>query len=308
MSDLLAGLGWVRDNIKAFGGDPENVTVFGESAGGGNIAALLRSSPAKGLFHKAIIQSGAVGPEPVETVANATEAARAVFQEAKVEGVADARQLPWQSLVGIRPENYYYAPIADDVYVRKASEPNAGVSVLIGSNSNEWLMYYGDDAHVLDNALDAYDDKEAARDFVAGRFNTALEQADYLDSKADFFCPSLTIARQTAASGSKAYVYEFTRMRPGSEQLKAYHGAEIPYVFGTHDAWLPTTEVDWRLTDIMMSYWVNFARTGTPYADGLPEWRPFSDETPYIQELGDTVGALPADGSVVCAFLNKDAP
>ncbi|WP_417451115.1 carboxylesterase/lipase family protein [Kordiimonas sp.] len=306
MSDLITGLGWVQENIRAFGGDPDNVTVFGESSGGGNIAALLRSAKSEGLFHKAIIQSGAIGPQPVETIENATKAAETAFRHARVSSVFQARQLPWQSLINIRPENYYHAPLADDIYVRTEPRHNAGVPVLIGSNLNEWLMYYSSAAQALEDALDAYTKRDAARAFVEKRFETALEQADYLDAKADFFCPGLTIARQANQAGGQAYVYEFSRKRPGSEQLKAYHGAEIPYVFGTHDAWLPTTEEDRNLTEVMMSYWVNFARTGNPNGLGLPDWQPYHKQAPYIQELADLIDELPAEGSAICAFLDKE--
>lgn len=308
MSDLIAGLRWIQSNVAAFGGDPNNVTVFGESAGGGNIAALLRSDKARGLFHKAIIQSGAIAPKATVAVEDATQAARSAFAKAGITALAEAKKLPWQSLINIRPPDYYHAPIADDVFVRKSMDHNPGIPLMIGSNSNEWLMYYGqDEEQALAEALAAYADKAEALRFVEERFGTALDKADYLDAKADFFCPSLRIAHEAHLSGSTAYVYEFSRKREGSERIKAYHGAEIPYVFETHDDWLPTAEDDLRLTEIMMSYWVNFARTGDPNTPGLPRWQSYSDSTPYVQELGDNVAVLPNGGTATCAFLSKEA-
>lgn len=307
ISDLIAGLKWVQENVTAFGGDPDNVTLFGESAGGGNIAALLRSEKAKGLFHKAIIQSGAIAPTVTVAEANAMDAARSAFGKADINSLAEAKKVPWQSFIDIGPPDYYYAPVADDVFVRKGPDHNRDIPLMIGSNSNEWLMYYGkDEKQALAQALEAYSDKAAALEFVGERFDTALEKADYLDAKADFFCPSLTIAHQANLSGSKAYMYEFSRKREDSDRIKAYHGAELPYVFGTHDDWLPTVEEDLRLTETMMSYWVNFARTGDPNGPELPRWAPYTQSAPYVQELGDVVAALPDEGSIVCAFLNKD--
>ena len=101
-------------------------------------------------------------------------------------------------------------------------------------------------------------------------------------------------------------MYFFTRQRPGpgGANFGAYHGAEIPYVFDTHDAWLPTDDEDRRLTEVMMDYWVQFARTGDPNVAGRPKWPPYRVEKPMVMKLGDEVAATPPHDAALCLWLN----
>ncbi len=309
ISDQIAAVTWIKHHIGSFGGDPSNITLFGESAGGGDIAALMRSPKAKGMFQKAIIQSGALGHEdPVIDLEKAKNVASRIFEDASIKTLEQARGKSWQELVALERNGYYHSPVADDITVNRAPAAiEDRIKLLIGSNRNERLMYLGNDSDsVLELALTPYQDKAAAKNLVEGRFDSPLDMADHLGSMSDFYCPSLTLAGHITAAGGTAYIYEFNRVRAGGGKLKAYHGAEIPYVFGTHDTWLPTGETDRQLTETMMDYWVNFARTGDPNSSGLPTWPPFSARKPYIQSLGDTVSELIGAPLEICQYLSKE--
>jgi len=118
-------------------------------------------------------------------------------------------------------------------------------------------------------------------------------------------CAGYLMAGETQRAGGRAWVYRFTRIRPGSGgiALRAYHGAEIPYVFDTHDDWLPTEVADRRLTDVLQRYWANFARSGDPNEAGLPAWPAYHHDAAQIIELGDRVGVIPGPDHALCVEL-----
>jgi len=105
--------------------------------------------------------------------------------------------------------------------------------------------------------------------------------------------------------GKQAWLYHFTRVREGAggQTLLAYHGSEIPYVFDTHDAWLPTTDKDHALTQTMMRYWLNFATNGNPNGQGLMTWPAFTDGQPQLQQLDVVVGTKGAPDHALCVAL-----
>ena len=105
---------------------------------------------------------------------------------------------------------------------------------------------------------------------------------DHLTTNQVTLCPSVFIARSLAKNGNNVYQYHFTRRREGSEKILSYHGAEIPYVFNTHDEWLPTNEDDIELTKAMMEYWTEFAKKGTPNSINNPTWKEFGIEENYL--------------------------
>jgi para-nitrobenzyl esterase len=112
-----------------------------------------------------------------------------------------------------------------------------------------------------------------------------------------------------ARGGQRAWVYHFSRVREGigGERLRAYHGAEIPYVFGTHDAWLPTNATDLALSGAMIGYWSRFARTGDPNSESAPRWPQWSADRPQAMALGNTVGAAAHPELSLCTALMPDS-
>jgi len=118
-------------------------------------------------------------------------------------------------------------------------------------------------------------------------------------------CPARRVAARINATDGRAWIYYFTRQRagPGGEKLGAYHGTEIPYVFGTHDEWLPVESIDIELTDAVMDYWVQFARTGDPNMSGRPDWPAYRAEKPAVLELGEKIQAIAPVDAALCLWL-----
>ncbi|MEM9385029.1 MAG: carboxylesterase family protein [Pseudomonadota bacterium] len=309
LADQVAALRWVRDHIASFGGDPQNVTVFGESAGGGNISALMRMPSARGLFHRAVIQSGALAPYDSIDYEAAEQAGERLLASLGATTVEEMRALDWQTLVDERPsalEHYYFGPIADGFYLPPGAEITP-MPLMIGANHDEWLMYLPDDdvQSSFDDALDQY--VARSRDTVAQafvhRYESVEMRANRLISAAEFWCPALALANRVESLEQAAYVYLFTRVRPGADALLAYHGAEIPYVFDTADAWLPATPIDDELTAAMQTYWVNFAMRGDPNSASLPTWLPYEHDTRRILELGDNIGLASGEWTELCDLI-----
>ena len=278
--DQIEALRWIRRHIGAFGGDPENVTLFGESAGAGDIAYLLFSPLAEGLFHRAISQSGGWPARQRRTVADDEAEGVGFLASAGFREIAELRALPADELFTLAGKHYergYDDPPVDgwllpappaELLARGAVQRR---QVIFGTNAHEMLMYL-DDATEKDwqEALSNISDAAAVGALLGSL--PLRERLDSLQSAAQFQCPSIELADGFAAAGASTYVYRFDRVRAGEHGIGAYHGAEIPYVFDTHDAWLPTDADDRALTRRTMDYWVNFARTGDPNGETVPAW------------------------------------
>jgi para-nitrobenzyl esterase len=297
--DQASALNWVRTNISAFGGDPKRVTVFGESAGGTDIVALTRLPEAQGLFHRAIVQSGYLDGDAFASPQEAAALAVRVF--GVNETASSLRAMPWRQIVVRQAESlpgHFYAPVIDTQRVTH-------VPLLIGSNRDEWRMYLSADVTAdyrkamsnisppMRRAVDAYLQRASS---------DPKTRADLLQSASGFLCPTQSYAARARAGGQAAYVYLFTRVRPGDHDFGAYHGAEIPYAFDSADAWLQSDAADVALTRQMTKYWVNFATSGDPNGKGLPAWPAWSDgQGPF--ELGVRLSVLPSDTFALCTLM-----
>ncbi len=294
--DQIEALRWIQGNIAGFGGDKDNVTLFGESAGAGDIAYLLLSPLAEGLFHRAISQSGGWPADQQRTLA-ANEAQGVAFQtRVAASGIDELRALPAESLLVAAKEHFqrdYDDPPVDgwllpappaDLLARKAFLPRP---VMFGFNADEMLMYLP--TPTVARWQDARDDLPDPRAVEALLAELPVPQRlDELAAATQFTCPSIALADGFGAGGAPTYVYRFDRVRAGNHGIGAYHGAEIPYVFDTHDPWLPTDAIDRELTRRMMGYWLNFAATGDPNHDGAPTWPRWNDDQ-LLQALGEDI-------------------
>lgn len=310
--DQLAALRWLRDNIARFGGDPGNVTLFGESAGAANIGFLMTSPLAAGLFHRAISQSG--GYQMLEELdlkdAEAVGLALASGFADKPDLAALRKRSSAEILqaAGKVLADHDFAPVVDGhvlttppaAHYRRQGVP---VDLLIGTNADEWYMYVDGDPAGLAETLGRI--PAAARTPLTAR---AAQEPDVqrghdrVTTLVNMVCPSYLMAASAAGNSRRAWVYRFTRIRPGpgGQRLRAYHGAEIPYVFDTHDSWLSGDETDTELTTAMVAYWSNFARTGNPNGPGLPPWPAFDPKEAQAQELGSRMGPIAAPDRALC--------
>jgi para-nitrobenzyl esterase len=301
--DQIAALRWVKAHIAAFGGDPARVTLMGESAGGTDIAVLAAMPGADTLFARAVIESGYLAPDGVTTPAQARAFAQGLFDPAITAN--GLRTLPWQALVALQEvklRGRFHTPVAP--WPRRSRVP-----LLIGSNADEYRMYLPTDEPALKAAL-AEELKglpegkaEMVLALTGARDGSLASRVDAVSSGKAFHCPAARMAKATTAGGKPVFAYRFARVRPGQHGLGAYHGAEIPYVFGTADAWLPGSPQDAALSGQMQQYWLNFARTGNPNGYGLPVWPRWNAKGPKVLSLGDRIAAAPAPAMALCALL-----
>ena len=315
--DQIAALKWVQKNIAVFGGDAKNVTIFGESAGSWSVNTLMATPLAKGLFHRAIGESGgSFGPmaflKEDRTRLSAAEKVGAAFAKAAgADSLKALRALSADKIIDVfnndtEGKKFRTSPnvdgwvLPDEIRNIFAKGKQNDVPVIVGSNANEMSTLTVPAS--VPKTIEDYRKRieplygEATRDFDAlyPVKSDADVPAAYLGSLRDvtFTLPMRTWARMTATGRSKAYLYSFSHVapNPNSKYLGAYHASEISYVFNNlnpQNAMLQ--EVDHKLAETMSNYWVNFAKTGDPNGKGLPKWTPYnaSDE-PYM-DFGDVV-------------------
>ncbi|MBT3624257.1 MAG: carboxylesterase family protein [Gammaproteobacteria bacterium] len=321
--DQIAALEWVRDNIEVFGGDPDNVTIFGESAGSWSMSVMQASPMARGLFHKVIGQSGArFIPIPdltadrwgIPSAESWGETLGAKFTGSDEAGLVDLRALPAQEIMDVYSKdpqilmNFDYLTVVDGAVLPKEvntifeSGNQADVPVLIGSNADEATTF---DPGLLNPNASNFDYGEA----LSAQVSLMLPNAD--ESIFDHYPAEPKLAKQSWVEfstdvmftqpmrlwadymqnvSSPAYLYwwDWSPIIDGSDQYGAFHAAEVPYVFGDLSIFnmMPRQE-DREFSELMMTIWTNFAKTGDPSVEGAIEWPPYAPESSATAILGE---------------------
>jgi len=306
--DQIAALAWVKRNIAAFGGDPGNVTIAGQSAGGLSVMYLLAAPGARGLFQRAIAESAYMVSMPELKQAkhgspSGEALGAAVAAKLGAPSIGDLRKMDGQALV-MAAARAGFAPlgVADGhVLPRQLVDTfdrgeQARVPLMAGYTSGEIrsLRALAPQPPASAAAYEAVIRKQygdLAGDFLRLYPPTNLEEAILATTRdALYGWTSERLAIKQTAAGQAAYLYRFDHGYPAADAkgLHAFHAAELPYVFGTLGKlppnWPkpPATAAEARLSEAMMDYWTSFARTGVPQAAGEPAWRPYGARQAYM--------------------------
>ena len=328
LMDQIAALQWVQENIKDFGGDPENVTIFGESAGAMDVNLLMASPEGKGLFHRVIAESGSIflsdGAMPLRTAEQegvkfaelagagngpgALKRLRAAGVEQLLQTFAkfaapsgvpaglmtavDGRVLPKSPVEVFAAGEQVPAALIIGVNAREFSGPPDAVAVKKQIESE-----YG---NLAAKALPLYgivvaNDGKVSQAPADRLYGTA---GDQFATDTTFRCPSMVVADWNSKAGIPTYEYQFSRGVPGHPEVGAVHASEVPYVFGNLEQVRPGRPnyqpEDYAISKAMQSYWANFANTGSPDGADLPRWPRFQvDSRKFMEftESGPVVGA-----------------
>jgi para-nitrobenzyl esterase len=307
--DLVAALRWVREHIDGFGGDPARVTLGGQSAGASNTHALTASPLARGLFQRAIAESGSsvsAGPGAARTLAE-QEALGVKFAEAKgAASLAALRSLPAEEVLapvpsaagaaapafrfGVVVDGYVLpAPVAEVFAQGKQND----VPTLTGSNQDE-----GGASPRPDITLEGFQKQARTRyGALAEELLALYPAANDEQARVSMYLWAMNRAR---TASTKAFTYFWTRPLPGPdvEKYGAFHSSELLYVMNTlamSDR--PFAEADRALADLASSYWANFTATGDPNGRTLPHWAPVGRDSPSTMALGDKPGSIPIASS-----------
>lgn len=314
--DQVAALKWVKENIAAFGGDPENVTIAGQSAGAMSVNTLVASPLAKGLFNKAIPHSGGLLTGGLPTLSQAEQAGERAVSRFNASSIEELRAMSAEEIMKAggswRPviDNYLLPKDIKDVFA--AGEQNK-VDLLTGWNEDEGFTLGGiQEASAYQQQIrNQYGDQaDKYLEYYPGSTDEEAEKSQY-DAGRDliFGVQNYTWARIQAQAGTDVYVYRFTRDVPGEGEYAkygAFHTGEVPYAYDNLEfVNRPWESADRDLEAVMADYWVNFIKTGNPNGSGLPDWPKFTLDQKEIVFLGDEVTSGPMPDSGRLDFLYR---
>ncbi len=336
LMDQILALHWVLDNIAKFGGDPHNITVFGQSAGSMDTGMLMTSPLAIGLFQKAIGESGAPFVPRMDTLVEAEQkgvaSVAALNLPAGAEGIAAMRKIDAKDLIqklGQRASQWPgVGPDVDGWVLREtpmtafAAGREARIPLLVGTTSREFGASIPNDALV--KTIEQQAGEFASKAIViyglkansAGKVDPPVDPlygtaASQWTADVTFHCPIASEAIWHSAAGNPTYEYELDHAIPGQEAQGAVHSSDLPYVWG----YFPKEgniagsfgAVDTKLADLMETYWTNFAGTGNPNGDTVPVWPDLRTAKTYMQftQNGDGVMSTKPLRPVQCELYRE---
>ena len=326
--DQIFALNWINENASNFGGDKNNITIAGESAGSSSISALCSSPLAKGLFKRAIGESSSLvikkAPHTYRKVEDAYKTSENILKEFNCASIDELRKVPAEKLVETKYSNSSmmldgYALTKDPYDVYLANENNEE-ALLNGYNLKE------SDAFVVptfltsptnkDNILErliAYFDEETGKQ-IYDLYKDKIEKDAFtafneIISVYWFIMPHHSWSNMALNNGVKVYRYFFTKE---NGYYGTYHSGEMVYCYGNLDRKNKSfayDESDYKLQNIMLNYWANYVKTGNPNGEGLPLWNQYSNSTDKVMELGVNVGPIADEYlplyEIIDEFINR---
>lgn len=321
--DMMAGLKWIQKNIASFGGDPQKVTIFGESAGGIAVSMLCASPLAKGLFHGAVSQSGgSFGPprpsplpgENLQRLVDAERSGESYVKSTGVSSISELRKIAADKLpvsgLGLAWPIIDGWVIPDDQYRLYEAGRYNDTPILVGYNSDEGLSFQASRTPeeyiaTVKSRFGPFADS-LLKAYPSGEGKVAKTARDLMRDAAFGWHTWVWAQLQTKTGKSKAYYYYFDQHPEYPADSPQFgqgspHGQDVPYVFQHLNTsrglrgQRTITKSDQDISEAMAAYWTNFAKYGDPNGDGLPEWPAFSDDNPVVMHFSQTphTGAVP---------------
>ena len=315
--DQIMALRWVRENISAFGGDPDNVTIAGESAGSACVTALCTSPLAKGLFRRAVGESSTVtSPEPAHsfrTLEDAFEASRKTKEKLSVSSIEELRNLPAEKIVSelnshhhITVDGYVLTESPYESYKKGIHNEEAQLQGFNKDESGPFILFgQANMANYEQKVMASFEEPYASRIL---KLYPAGNDAEARQNWADLYTAVLFTyghwcwERQAVDNDIPVYLYYFTK---SNGRLGTWHGGEEVYLYGNIPADSSLyDEKDRALSEQMHRYFINFIKTGDPNGDGLKEW-PEAEGKGQIFEFGETVGVTTAPYTELYDILDE---
>ena len=309
--DQIKALEWINKNASSFGGDKNNVTIAGESAGSSSVSALCSSPLAKGLFQRAIGESSSLvtvrAPHTYRKMSDALETGHNILKEFKCDNVEQLRKIPANKLVNTKYSNSSmtldgYALTKEPYDVYKSGENNEK-ELLNGFNVMEadafvvpqYLLSPTNKSNIKGRLIDEFGEEfgEKIYNLYLDRINEdAFTAFNEIFSVHWFMQPHYSWSNMAKKNGVKVYRYQFTKE---NKYHTTYHAGEMIYAYGNikyEDRTYRYNQSDLKLSETMLSYWSNFAKNGNPNGEGLPTWDDFDIGDVSVQELGENVGPI----------------